>query len=154
MKITDAQVHIWAADTPERPWVLSGSSYAHGASFRSDQLLAAMEEAGVDRAVLVPPSWEGDYNDVCFAADDVARVPCSDVLRVCRAQLDAKWLAFCVTGPRVVTFGIVKVIGTFPYFSMHEVDGLPAACARYDDDGDGDVDMHDVATTRRRRSAY
>jgi predicted TIM-barrel fold metal-dependent hydrolase len=27
-----------------------------------------MDDAGVDRAVIVPPSWEGDYNDLALAA--------------------------------------------------------------------------------------
>jgi L-fuconolactonase len=30
--------------------------------------LAGMKEAGVDRAVIVPPSWEGDRNDVALEA--------------------------------------------------------------------------------------
>jgi predicted TIM-barrel fold metal-dependent hydrolase len=31
-------------------------------------VLAAMNEAGVDRAILIPPSWEGDYNDLVLEA--------------------------------------------------------------------------------------
>lgn len=33
-----------------------------------DMLLAAMDAAGVDRAVLVPPSLDGERNDLCLAA--------------------------------------------------------------------------------------
>ena len=33
-----------------------------------EMVLAAMDEAGVDRAVLIPPSWEGDYNDLVLEA--------------------------------------------------------------------------------------
>ena len=29
MLIVDAQVHIWAADTPERPWPAGGHARAH-----------------------------------------------------------------------------------------------------------------------------
>jgi L-fuconolactonase len=60
--VTDAQVHVWASVAP---W---GLSYAHGPSYAAEQLLADMASAGVDRAVLVPPSFEGDRNDVCLAA--------------------------------------------------------------------------------------
>ena len=67
--ITDAQVHIWAADTPERPW---WPGHAHRAQkpypVTKDLVLAGMKEAGVDRVVLVPPSWEGDRNDLALDA--------------------------------------------------------------------------------------
>ena len=33
-----------------------------------DQALAGMKEAGVDRAVIVPPSWEGERNDLALEA--------------------------------------------------------------------------------------
>jgi L-fuconolactonase len=67
--ITDAQAHIWEADSPERPWLPEGKSYAHSLDgYTVDQLLGEMDAAGVDRAVLVPPSFEGDRNDVCLAA--------------------------------------------------------------------------------------
>jgi predicted TIM-barrel fold metal-dependent hydrolase len=68
MRVTDAQVHIWAAETPERPWPPGAGSFAHGPSFSADQLLARMDTAGVDRAVLVPPSFAGDRNEDCLAA--------------------------------------------------------------------------------------
>lgn len=68
MIITDAQVHIWEAETPDRPWLPGGRSFAHGDRFTKEQLLEEMDMAGVDRAVLVPPSFEGDRNDVCLAA--------------------------------------------------------------------------------------
>ena len=34
----------------------------------ADEMVAAMDRAGVARAVIVPPSWEGDRNDVALAA--------------------------------------------------------------------------------------
>jgi predicted TIM-barrel fold metal-dependent hydrolase len=61
MLIVDSQVHIWAASTKEQPWP-PGRQAPHAPSFSQDQLLAAMDSAGVDRAVLVPPSWVGEYN--------------------------------------------------------------------------------------------
>jgi len=69
MQITDAQVHIWGADTPERPWPAAGHSYAHrDVPLGQDELLREMDAAGVARVVIVPPSWEGDRNDLALEA--------------------------------------------------------------------------------------
>lgn len=66
MPIVDAQVHIWAANTPERPWP---RHQAHKPEpITKDDLLREMKGAGVDRAVIVPPSWEGERNDLALAA--------------------------------------------------------------------------------------
>jgi predicted TIM-barrel fold metal-dependent hydrolase len=62
-------VHIWAADTPERPWPAEGRRRAHRPQpFSKDDLLREMDAAGVARTVIVPPSWEGDRNDLALAA--------------------------------------------------------------------------------------
>jgi L-fuconolactonase len=66
MLIVDAQVHIWAANTPERPW--PARAEPHRAPLGKDELLAEMDKAGVDRVVIVPPSWEGDGNDLAIEA--------------------------------------------------------------------------------------
>lgn len=67
--VTDAQVHIWADDRPDRPWPSWGSARAHRfPAFTLDDLLREMDAAAVARAVLVPPSFEGDRNDVVLAA--------------------------------------------------------------------------------------
>lgn len=69
MLIADAQVHIWAADTPERPWPPGQAHRAHRpVPFSESDLLGEMDAAGVSRAVIVPPSWEGDRNDLALAA--------------------------------------------------------------------------------------
>jgi L-fuconolactonase len=69
MLIVDAQVHIWGADTPERPWPASGRSRPpRPQHFSKDDLLREMDTAGVARIVIVPPSWEGDRNDLALAA--------------------------------------------------------------------------------------
>jgi len=67
MLIVDAQVHIWAANTPERPWPARHQPHKPE-PITKDDLLGEMERAGVDRAVLVPPSWEGERNDIVLAA--------------------------------------------------------------------------------------
>jgi predicted TIM-barrel fold metal-dependent hydrolase len=66
MMICDAQVHIWAANTPERPW--PARAEPHRAPLGKEELLAEMDKAGVSRVVIVPPSWEGDRNDLAIDA--------------------------------------------------------------------------------------
>ena len=44
MKIVDAQVHIWAANTPERPW--PARAEPHRAPLGKEELLAEMDKAG------------------------------------------------------------------------------------------------------------
>lgn len=66
MMIVDAQVHIWGANTPERPW--PARAEPHRSPLGKDELLSEMDKAGVDRAILVPPSWEGDRNDLALEA--------------------------------------------------------------------------------------
>jgi len=67
MLIVDAQVHIWAASTPQRPWPARHKPHRE-VPLGKDELLREMNAAGVNRAVLVPPSWEGEYNDLVLAA--------------------------------------------------------------------------------------
>ncbi|WP_454691600.1 amidohydrolase family protein [Achromobacter aloeverae] len=67
MPIVDAQVHIWAADTPERPWPARHAPH-RDTPLGPEELLERMDEAGVDGAILVPPSWEGERNDLVLAA--------------------------------------------------------------------------------------
>lgn len=69
MNITDAQVHIWGPDTPERPWRKGPRNEAHRPTpFSKDDLLKEMDAAGVARVILVPPSMEGDRNDLVLDA--------------------------------------------------------------------------------------
>jgi predicted TIM-barrel fold metal-dependent hydrolase len=65
--LVDAQVHLWAADTPDRPWPSGGPAHLDVPPTVEDTL-AVLDAAGVRRAVLVPPSWEGDRNDVVLDA--------------------------------------------------------------------------------------
>jgi predicted TIM-barrel fold metal-dependent hydrolase len=70
--IVDAQVHVWKANTPERPWA-PGLRAQLPEPFGFEQLHGMMDQAGVDRVVLVPPSWEGERND--YAAEAVGKYP-------------------------------------------------------------------------------
>jgi len=67
--IVDAQVHLWKAETPGRPWSPGGAARAQlPEPFTIEKLLPMMDEAGVDRVVIVPPSWEGDRVDYALEA--------------------------------------------------------------------------------------
>lgn len=69
MEIVDAQIHVWAAETPERPWNLATGHAPHGpAEYTADMVVAQMDTAGVSAAFLVPPSFEGDRNDTILDA--------------------------------------------------------------------------------------
>ncbi len=69
MPIVDSQVHIWAENTPDRPWAPNMENRAHlKEPLTAERLLGLMDEAGVDAAILVPPSLEGDRNDLSVAA--------------------------------------------------------------------------------------
>jgi predicted TIM-barrel fold metal-dependent hydrolase len=68
-QIVDSQVHMWLAQSPDRPWPADGPGRAHlPYPFTYDKLLPLMDEAGVDRVVIVPPSWEGERNDYALEA--------------------------------------------------------------------------------------
>jgi predicted TIM-barrel fold metal-dependent hydrolase len=69
--IVDSQVHIWRPDTPERPWAHHDAHMAEPVTI--ERLRAIMAGAGVDAAIIVPPSWEGDRND--YALEAARRYP-------------------------------------------------------------------------------
>jgi len=63
MDIVDSQVHLWAAESPDRPWPAGRAAEAQKPyPILKETLLLQMDLAGVRRMVLVPPSWEGDRN--------------------------------------------------------------------------------------------
>ncbi len=70
--IVDSQVHLWKASTPDRPWV-PGTRPQLPEPFTIERLVPMMDEAGVDRVVIVPPSLEGDRLD--YAQEAVKRYP-------------------------------------------------------------------------------
>ena len=65
--IVDAQAHLWTAETPDWKWV-PGRKPQLPEPFTIDKLVPMMDEAGVDRVVIVPPSWPGDRNDYAIEA--------------------------------------------------------------------------------------
>ena len=65
--IVDAQAHLWKAESEDWKWV-PGRKPQLPEPFTIEKLLALMDEGGVDRAVIVPPSWPGDRNDYAIEA--------------------------------------------------------------------------------------
>jgi predicted TIM-barrel fold metal-dependent hydrolase len=60
--IVDSQIHVWLPNTQQRAWLPNRVPQMPDA-FTIDRLIPIIDEAGVDRVVLVPPSWEGGRND-------------------------------------------------------------------------------------------
>ncbi|WP_157793096.1 amidohydrolase family protein [Bordetella genomosp. 8] len=84
MLITDTQVHLWEAHRPDRPWpaeeverkvfvAVEGARPHREAPLGAEEFLATMDAAGVQRAIIVPPSPVGDSNDTALEA--AARYP-------------------------------------------------------------------------------
>lgn len=67
MLIVDAQVHIWATGLPTNP------AHRQITSFSAADLLREMDEAGVDAAVIHPPGWDPNSNQL--AVDAAAQHP-------------------------------------------------------------------------------
>lgn len=66
MLIVDAHVHIWANGTPNPP-------HRQVSALTAEALLAEMDEAGVNSAVIQPPNWDPTSNEV--AADAAKKYP-------------------------------------------------------------------------------
>jgi predicted TIM-barrel fold metal-dependent hydrolase len=70
--IVDAQVHLWKAESDDWKWV-PGMKPQMPEPFTIEKLVPLMDGAGVDRVVVVPPSWPGDRND--YALEAARRYP-------------------------------------------------------------------------------
>ncbi|MBI2216022.1 MAG: amidohydrolase [Candidatus Rokubacteria bacterium] len=68
MMMVDAQIHVWSRNRPDRRWPQGRGQYSHGPALSAEEVLRVMDETGVARAVLVPPSWIGDDNSDSLAA--------------------------------------------------------------------------------------
>ena len=65
--IVDAQVHLWKAESEDWKWV-PGMKPQMPEPFTIEKLVPLMDQGGVDRVVIVPPSWPGDRNDYALEA--------------------------------------------------------------------------------------
>lgn len=70
--IVDAQMHLWKAESADWKWV-PGAKPQLPEPFTIEKAVPLMDEAGVDRVVVVPPSWPGDRND--YALEAAKRYP-------------------------------------------------------------------------------
>ncbi len=61
MRIVDAQVHIWSSGTPS-------GHHRQVSSLGADEMLREMDAAGVDAAVIHPPSWDPNSNQLAVDA--------------------------------------------------------------------------------------
>ena len=61
MLIADAQVHIWTSGTPVH-------IHRQVPAYTKDELIKDMDEAGVNRVLLHPPSWDAKANEVAIEA--------------------------------------------------------------------------------------
>jgi predicted TIM-barrel fold metal-dependent hydrolase len=59
--IVDAQIHLWSGGTPNGP-------HRQVPAFTAEEALAEMDAAGVDAAIIHPPSWDPDAVAVAVAA--------------------------------------------------------------------------------------
>jgi L-fuconolactonase len=135
MIVVDAQVHIWKPETPERPYIKEDASKPHRAiPLTYDNLLQEMTVAGVDRAILVPPSWEGYRNDYALEAGQkypdrfavMGKVPLNDPASKDRI---ASWLK----QPGMLGFRIsFRHSGTHSFLDDGTADWFWADCERYD----------------------
>src|SRR5439155_24261871 len=59
--IVDAQIHMWKANTPDRPWFAPRAQLPDPMTM--ERVVPMIDEAGVDRVVIVPPTLEGMRHD-------------------------------------------------------------------------------------------
>ena len=67
MLVVDSQVHIWQNSVP------AGPTHRQIPSYTAEDVLHEMDEAGVDAAVIHPPSWDLSADQLAF--DAVRRCP-------------------------------------------------------------------------------
>src|SRR6202007_1701950 len=60
MLIVDGQIHLWEKGAPSPP-------HRHE-PYSAEAAIAAMDEAGVDRALIHPVLWDPDSNELAIAA--------------------------------------------------------------------------------------
>ena len=61
MPITDAQVHIWSSGTPS-------VNHRPVPAVSASEMLAEMDAAGIDAAIIHPPGWDPDAESVAAEA--------------------------------------------------------------------------------------
>jgi predicted TIM-barrel fold metal-dependent hydrolase len=62
MLVVDAQVHLWRNNLP------TNRNHRQIPNFTADDLLREMDEAGIDAAIIHPPGWDPNSNDLAMEA--------------------------------------------------------------------------------------
>ena len=62
MQIIDAQIHLWGTGLP------SNLAHRQVTAFTPEEAIALMDEAGVDAAVIHPPSWDPGSSEMALKA--------------------------------------------------------------------------------------
>lgn len=66
--VIDSQIHVWAPPSPDHPWPAEHARPHRDAPLETGEVLRRMDEAGVDRAILVPPTWQAYDNSIVLDA--------------------------------------------------------------------------------------
>ncbi|MFJ8600137.1 amidohydrolase family protein [Streptomyces shenzhenensis] len=67
MLVLDAQIHVWKASTPERPWPADAIEPQRPVPLEVPEVTGELTRAGVFGALLLGPTWEGSRNDYVLA---------------------------------------------------------------------------------------
>lgn len=104
MRITDAQVHVWPVSRPDRPWNEGAEEYAHrgAGELTVEELLGEMDAAGVARALLVSPTWEGYRNDYVLKAASTHPERLGAIVRLDLSQEDVEQVRAWHADPHVI----------------------------------------------------
>jgi L-fuconolactonase len=146
LRVIDAQIHVWKASTPERPWPADAIEPQRPVPLEVPEVLAEMAAAGVHGALLLGPTWEGSRNDYALAT---AQADPERFGAICRFATDdpaaveelAHWRE--IAGMRAVRMslnrgdveGAVERARSSGFFATAERFGLPLsiyAPGRYD----------------------
>ena len=132
--ITDAQVHIWEVDRPDRPWPQPPRNEPQLPNgFTAPEMIAQMDAAGVDRAVIVPPTWIGENNATAIEAAQAHPGRFAVMGRFDPMRPDAEEaLAAWTKQPHML--GIRMTFRVPPYdtwLDSSAIDGFWAACERH-----------------------
>ena len=140
--ITDAQVHIWEVDRPDRPWPQPRRNEPQLPNgFAAEEMIAQMDAAGVDRAVIVPPTWIGEDNSTAIEASQAypgrfAVMGRFDPLRADMEDALAGWLA----QPHMIGIRMTFRVPPYdtwldenagdiePFWAACERNGIPVMC--------------------------
>ena len=136
--IIDSQVHLWRADSPDYPWPKDrpNERVQREEPCHAEEILALMDGAGVDRAIIVPPIWAGDDNKAAMGwaleyPDRLAIMGRFDLWNPDRDRIE-RWLeqpgmlGIRMSYPREHGPEWLQDVGAFPWFwSAAQRIGIP-----------------------------